>query len=335
MSEKKRVPYYDIAKAILIIFVVIHHFLWYSHSLLNFNNPTCDFLFKYQGVFLCFFMPGFFFVTGVCSNFNKPFKVFILNNFKTLIVPSIIFTILTRLYAGSYNHLNLTIVRSTIVDLILYGGHFWFLQALFVSKLIYWFLCKLLHRQRTILLACLLIAIGGCILEQHNLFPNFWFHRHAMDLCLFIALGMGMKQHLHTKFFQLASLIFILSICALLFSDVRIPYLTRTFAFELSEYPLHVFLATTGSITTIYLSKLIYSNRVLEYLGRASLIVYVCHITFCIQPLLSVSRPLLENSNHIGVSLIVLVTEIVITLGLCSLVYRVINTKYLKWIIGK
>ena len=331
---KKRITYFDVAKGLLISIVVLHHYLLYAHSIYGIQNKTIGFLFDYQKVLLCFFMPGFFFITGCCSNFNKKFNVFLWGNFKTLIVPSVFFTLLTRLLAGEYNHLHSEIIRSTIVDIVLFGGHYWFLQALFIAKIIYWVINKQFSSKFAIFFFCLIIALGGNYLNQYDIIPNFWFHRHAMDLCLYIALGCILKNHLGNSFFRTSTVIYIFTIVLLLVFNGHIPYLTRSFSYSLPLYPLHTVLSVTGSILILYLSKIINSNSILEYLGKASLVIYVCHIPFSIQPILKLSKSLLGDSGVVS-SIIIILLEILITLAICALFYRLINTKYLKWIIGK
>ena len=91
---KERLHYIDIAKGLLILLVVYDHLPdMYLYSLKLHNNYISE-LNNWQWIYKLFFMPAFFAITGMCSNFDKTFIPFLVNNFKSLIVPNIIIGIL-------------------------------------------------------------------------------------------------------------------------------------------------------------------------------------------------------------------------------------------------
>lgn len=334
MLYKERDNSIDITKGLLISSVVLHHYLLYSHSIMGIPNNVIDFLYDYQKVFLCFFMPGFFFVTGLVSNFEKPLKIFLANNFKSLIIPSFFFTLITRASEGVYNSLDWETVRSTIVDLLLFGGHFWFLQALFIAKILYYFISKIIKKSQLAVILCLCLALTGCVLNKLSLLPNFWFHQHAMDMMLFIATGVCLKPHINGPLLKWASFLFAGLITILLLTNAHVPYITRSFSMEIVEFPLHFILALSGSLFILKISQAIGRCSYLEYLGKASLVVYLSHIRFFIYPLLLLTIGWLSHASII-ISFFIITAEIIVVLCCCMLVYHILSTKYLRWILGR
>ena len=98
MVNSERIPYIDVAKGILILLVVYDHLPDVYMYLLNLSNSHIEYLNDTQWIFKLFFMPAFFCITGMCSNFNKNFKPFLISNLKTLIVPNVLLGIIVGLH---------------------------------------------------------------------------------------------------------------------------------------------------------------------------------------------------------------------------------------------
>ena len=86
MEVKKRVKYIDVAKGILILCVFTGHLNWFAvgKGISSSYFGTID---EIARVWSSFFMAAFFFITGYCSNFNKDYRPFLLNDLRSLIVP--------------------------------------------------------------------------------------------------------------------------------------------------------------------------------------------------------------------------------------------------------
>ena len=93
----KRIHYLDIAKGLLIILLLFHHY-GSARRRLDVSNDFYEQYKLWQIVFTAFFMPTFFVISGYCSNFNKPFKAFFKTQFKQLLIPYITFEILTAFF---------------------------------------------------------------------------------------------------------------------------------------------------------------------------------------------------------------------------------------------
>lgn len=93
-GKKERVLWADICKGILITLLMFSHLAWVSTSQYGVQNLVIGNLGRICSVWNCFFMSCFFMVSGMFSNFNKPFKVFIWSNFKSLIIPAFVSLVL-------------------------------------------------------------------------------------------------------------------------------------------------------------------------------------------------------------------------------------------------
>ena len=89
-SDSNRLVYIDDAKGYLMIMVLFHHILWILIDLQKLNNETLIALNSLQRLFLCFFMPCFFIISGYCSSFKGNTLAFIIKGFKQLIIEAVI-----------------------------------------------------------------------------------------------------------------------------------------------------------------------------------------------------------------------------------------------------
>ena len=73
-------------KGALIILLVFAHF----RSALNrtdFKNDYFEYVYGWNSIFTCFYMPAFFLISGYCSNFRKDPKTFLKSLLKSLVLP--------------------------------------------------------------------------------------------------------------------------------------------------------------------------------------------------------------------------------------------------------
>ena len=73
MNSKKRIPYFDVAKGVLICLVIISHIYLETLTVAKIPNSTFAWMRSWQWIHVSFFMPAFFIITGLCSNFEKEF----------------------------------------------------------------------------------------------------------------------------------------------------------------------------------------------------------------------------------------------------------------------
>lgn len=335
-NQKKRVPYYDVMKGILICLVALSHINYESLEVFNIQNDTISWLRSYQWIFVSFYMPAFFVITGICSNFNKPAIPFVINNLKTLLLPGIVFDILTfaipnMIMTGDVMNESLCFVRR-IISL---GGYYWFLVALFLSKNIYWLLNRYLS-SATRWASLIILFVLAYILKNNNFCYNHWAIFQTFDLTIFLAIGQFLKTTTWNmnKIYRYGLLCFSCIVILFLFTKWKMPYIAATYnVSNWYEMPVHLLTATTGTIALLYGCKKIGNNTLLEYLGTTSLVIYMVHSLF-IKIILTVFGTQLDNASFVT-SIISVIVIFVIVIALSALIAWCFQQKYLRVLIGK
>ncbi len=130
VTTKKRISYFDIAKGVLILLLVFAHFRS-AVIRIPYDSPYFEMVYGWNHIFTCFYMPAFFIISGFCSNFNKPFKEFLMSLIKKLLIPLVAFTVLTQATSAFIN-------KQNFFELLFSGAVLWFLWAMLISKLIFY-----------------------------------------------------------------------------------------------------------------------------------------------------------------------------------------------------
>ena len=139
--QKTRLNYIDVAKGILILMVVYGHVYWVLSKILLIKNVALEDYGNIQNIWIAFYMPAFFMLTGYVSSFKKPFLPFLRKQLKTLILPAISLFVLSQILTFLFYDRNFSL---GIIGAIK-GQGFWFLYALFVAKILYYFIDKITH----------------------------------------------------------------------------------------------------------------------------------------------------------------------------------------------
>ena len=332
--SKQRIVYIDIAKGILILFLLM------GHALLFIKHEGVDDVFI-NGFQKCrlylwtgFYMPAFFVITGYCTSFDKPFLPFLWKNIKTLKIPAILFgTFLALVTMFSHHNLTTPNVTNHVVWCFLDSG-LWFLDALFISKLCYWGFQRVTNNKFLLFMACLVLFAIGYLwyYEQEGDFTNV---KHAFMLTFFLFFGQELKtkdNKLHLKGYRyIPLLIYILTICCVIWGNLPFPYITNKIHLSMSSLLPFFLLSTTGSIWVLQLSKTIEPNSILKYIGKNSLVFYIFN-TFA----LNISVTLLSKYMTTTMNCVLLyIGTIVLTCCILTLITIILNTKYLKFTLGK
>lgn len=333
---KPRIPYYDMMKGILICMVIISHISYEGLSVYQLHNDVLMWMRGHQWTFVCFFMPAFFFVTGICSSFNKPFWPFVKANLKTLMLPALCFDLLFfslphAIETGDYLEELIDFGRRFYA----LGGYYWFLVSLFLSKGIYWLVNKVRWASVRWLILLALVMVGY-VINHYELMYNHWAICQTCDLTLFLALGQWFRNTKieHQRIYDAALIIFAIILVGYPMMDFAFPYITATyFVKELWLMPLHLTAATVGSVSLLYLCKLWHHNTVLEYLGRGSLVIYMMH-SFVLKWLYGHFGEYVDGASN-GVAILEAVLIFAIALGVSCCFVWLFDQKYLKALVGK
>lgn len=282
---KDRITYIDIAKGIGIFFVI------WGHIILN--GPGYNFIYAFH-------MPLFFFLSGLVFSDKKyeSGKEFIKKRLKTLILPYIIWSIVTYLYwvlvenrfAGNANIISPFIqifISQGSSGYMLHNIPMWFVLCLFLVEIIYYYICKIKNfafRRITILS----LGIIGCIMTLENSFFDFtklfWSAEIALVALPFYWIGNEIsnkfdKVTLGTKICDRK--ILSIAISVILFSVLLItsnlnPDISMG-SDKLGNWLLFYINAILGIILIMLISIMIKSNDFLEFLGKHSFFIMATH----------------------------------------------------------
>lgn len=332
MGNKERIHYIDVAKGILILFVIYGH--TYSRSQCLENNVINIIRTSLNGC-IPFYMPCFFVITGLCSNFNKPLKQIIWNSFKTILLPSYFISLLILLPNFSLENLFNLLKR-----IVLYGSEYWFLTVLFISRIIYCILNK--YAKLYVGIISITFFLFGYTLQLIRPSQYYWWFDHVLLLIPFLYLGHLVKSN--NKIFTLTPKLYIpllgLTIFGAHYGILRIDYFYHVPAITQALintnvrmfFPL-ILLSISGSLMLLYISKKINKNIFLEYVGRNSLIYY-CLQGAVMAELFSYFKDALLI-NNVFYSTLIIIFVLFTTILFVSIVAYILNLKYIKVLIGK
>lgn len=266
-----RKNYLDALRGIAIFFVVFGHV---THIM------------EIRTYILGFHIPIFFFISGLlfAPEKYKNFRQFFVKKFKSLMVPYCFFYLITFLYwlaierkirggvspgsqllglfYGTYN-----------MKYMFFNGALWFLPCLFTTEILYFWICKIpavLGRtfilQGSFLLGILLLQFGISWLP--------WGANAALFACVFYGTGHCLKNKMsYLENISWTYFIIIIAVCGTL----QILLLDYTFADLASlniNYYFYIPIAIIGIMLYLSLSLIIKKNKLLEFLGINSLVIF-------------------------------------------------------------
>lgn len=178
---------------------------------------------------------------------------------------------------------------------------------------------------------CVLLYMAGCLLHQHGVCDVWWFE-HGLTLTIFLYVGQLFLQYGMKDKVLMSGMIYILLIVSMQWLCIRHPHITAGLNASASDLPLLLLLSVSGSMMTLYVSKFINKNNLLEYLGRNSLVIYCLHIA-TLGAVHNMGVKLIGLEAVAGVWLSVL--QLCFTVVLLLLFSWLLNMKYLRVLQGK
>lgn len=342
MKGNIRLPYIDVAKGFLILMVVWSHFALMERVCYGVDNKyVLDFT-NIKIIWISFFMPAFFFITGYCSSFDKKVRPFLMQGFSTIILPSIIVSVVTQ--CVDHIHMGMSLMwsgKTIIKSVLLNAGNEWFLPSLFIGRILCYLGIRLTKSLMIQGIIVLIVCIGGIYL--YNYTPelhNFWYFKHAFMITLFIWLGIVFKKVTLTIGVQIAFAVgYILIFTWLFLLHIHIPYITNKSELTLFELPLLLILSFTGIMLILGLSKVVtrynvcHSVYILGYIGKNSIVIYLLHFGFY-RIYIYLFLNVLKNEDFVQSWLIICLILLLNILSCCIMAW-VLNKRYFRWMLGK
>ena len=162
---------------------------------------------------------------------------------------------------------------------------------------------------------------------------DYWWMQHSFIFVIFIFFGEQFKVR-RISLGNIWYLIFYIILFVLLRIILKNELVVTSGVYiNWWEYPLFILIALAGTLGLMYLSKLINTNKVLERLGKSSLVIYCLHFSL-IQVFFITFRSSLNALNSHTILLVLLALYIFAFTG-ALIIERIFDTKYLRWIIGK
>lgn len=345
----QRLEYIDALRGFIMLIIVYWHINYFSFDVLKVINEINSF----ENIFLPFGMPLFFFISGFFAykdKFNFDWLniiKFIKEKFKQLIIPTLI---LSLLYIYIFN----IPINSYLYSSAKSG--YWFTIILFAYFLLYAFISKLFYKIKhkwhydiLLVISGLMVlvatisskktsAITGISIDTLNILCYNNFHYF-----LYFILGIIAKRRFDTfeKYLKNPLLI---GITIILFFIISLINIKSGLIFgNAIKLLIIIFLGISGSIVTFsffykyqdLFTKETKVGRVLQYIGKRTLDIYLLHYFFLPRNLQMVGEWFTENINP-TLEFFVSLTLAAMVIALCLVVSNIIRISPLlaNWLFG-
>ena len=282
-TPKKRIYWVDIAKGIGIFLVSFGHLrngdgqsVWLPGLDATINS-----------IYL-FHMPFFFFLGGLTFSYGRPFLSFLKRKVFTLLIPYYIFSIYflikpilvmvsPAVSSGLRSDHNYAIAHQ-LYDVLINGNGLWFLWAYFWGEMISYLVCRYLKKQSK-LTGSVLIPAGLCLIILSTVlsnipeFPTLPFRiLSGIKVAGFIVMGLTAKEFFlgFQKRERKGSFALFL-LFSLLFGTTAVAVSDANGLLKIVYSFVAMFL---GVFAATFLSMFISRNRILEYIGKNSIVFY-------------------------------------------------------------
>lgn len=308
--EKKHLDYLDFSKGLGIILVIIGHSLFPLHQIID-----------------VFHMPLFFFIAGITLKNVDEEKIFLLKKINRIFIPYIFFSICSAI-----------IENITGFNGAYFNPPLWFLQTIFVSLLISYYILKKGIKYRYAFLI-LFIIIGAWICKQDSTILPFNIER-SIRATIFVLCGYEFSKFDICSLSIRNNIIFILVSIVLFgllfyfsynYYDMRGSF--GTGEIQRYNYTLFYFTSFLGIFSTIFLSVLIKKIRIINWWGKHSLIILCVHFPITEQINIIISNCQLYQQNNIPFKIISGLIAYIIVLFFSS-IFILLCKKYIPQFTG-
>lgn len=328
----KRIRYFDVAKGLLILLLLVSHYSS-ARRRLDVSNDLFFLFDSWQFIFRAFFMQAFFIISGYCSNFNKPFKAFFGAQVKQIMVPWICFELLSALiYTIQSRDLSMSGFFSIIFNKT--WTIYWFLNALFFSKIVVWIINKVTQNHQYLIITTLFLFLLGITINQYNIGHNIFCIRESLGSAFFVAIGLVLKNNpsIYSILKKVCVYIYPIILLLLTLFSVKIPVFAAGMHVTITQVPIFLITSLTGSLACLRICELIKHSTFLEFFGIASLVVYCTHF-WGLKPLVDFFYTQMNPITpmyFIPYYGLIYLSEILF----CWLMVKIFRLKYLKWCTG-
>lgn len=329
----KRIEWVDTVKFLCIICVMISHLESETDVLKNFYAP--------------FYLTGFFFVSGYVYRKADSFKTHLFKKVKGLLWPWFLFSNINILLSLVISLKGNRDIKQEIIKNLLqvrgYGDGLWFIAALFVAFIPFYFFIKWDKPKVTIPIAFIL-SLGSMtygLLMPKNIFPWGspalpWHFEYIFQPMFWMVLGYYFKGYMENKIDDFNSVI---SRVVILVGYIVVIYLPDWLHFnKFAEMPYSYVRRSLGVLLIILFCKVIKSNKYIAFVGANTLIYFALHgkLYTVIEHVLASKCGSFYNACLDNVFLSsLLAIGIAVTMSLVLIIPAYLINRYLPWMIGR
>ena len=328
---KKRIEWVDIGKYICIMFVMLSHLESRTEALRLFYTP--------------FFLTVFFFLSGYVYTETPTFKEHFIKKVNGLLIPWFILSnisiVMSAIMSFKSNH---TFVKDFVWNLIQIRGMrdgMWFVAALFVAYIPFYFVIKMNNRNLAIMLSIFLLIVSNIytVLMPTDFFPWRksalpWHIEFIFKAMIWMVLGYYYRNDFEKnteKYNKWAVLAVSLVVYILLV------YYVNPESIALDKFLLYI-KSCLGIIITIMICKRVKTNKYIAYVGANTLVFFAFHgkVFAVLEHILHVKagvfyRACLNNTFYSSV----LAFVITIILSFILIIPAYIINRWFPWMIGR
>lgn len=332
-NNKKRIEWIDTGKFISIFFVIMSHLECKTDILSEFYMP--------------FFLVIFFFLSGYCYKDNRTFFEFVRVKIYQLLVPWFIFSNLNILLSMIISFKDDRNFKSELLwNLVQIRGHgdgMWFIAALFISFIPFYFLIKIKKNIMvliTVFIMSFLSMVYSCYMDP-NFFPwkssNLpWHIEYIFQAMLWMIIGYYFRLYLEKTFDNYCNV----STCIILWLIYSLFVYVPCFDFEIEILNIvwSYIKSALGLIAMLLLIKQLKNNRFINFVGRNTLAYFGMHwkVYAVLEMLMS---HFIYNQYNAILNDVVLSSILAFIITFFVIVLLIIPTiflnKYFPWMVGK
>lgn len=273
VEKKERNTYMDVAKAIALLSVIIGH-IW--------NEP------EVRRVLYAFHLPVFFMVSGYFFRYTPDWKGFLKKKAKGYLIPYVSCALVITVYLSGCHGWNWWMFRGNL-KLLLFQQRYttlWFLTALFLGNLIFWGICAIAKDNVSdLLLLSILCTLAGLAYDICIGGKPYWNIDIACVIQIYLAAGYICRKYeifekvvrktvLHWSCMLLCFLV--MALCIWVNWQVTGEYY-ELFHNQHCIPPITILGAFAGSFGVWCLSFFLRKVRVLQYLGKNTMLYFAFH----------------------------------------------------------
>ena len=331
--SNKRVAWVDVGKYLCIMFVILSHLESNTDMLENFYSPV--------------FLTTFFFLSGYVykpsPNFQEHFK----KKMKGLLLPWFVFSnfIIISSSIASFREEQNTLLRIlwNLYQIRALGDEMWFVAALFIAFVPFYFTIKWNKPTCAIILSCSLSVISRVyqVMMNPEIFPwksvaMPWHLEYIFQGMLWMVLGYYYKVYLETMLEKWSNKIVSIGGWILYLVLVYMPICVSDMSYY--EIPVSYIKSAVGIIVIVCLSKKIKSNKMMRFVGGNTLTYFGLHgkVYAVIEKLIITFANdiyLLCLENEVYSSILAIVLTIIISFVLIP--PAMIINRWLPWVLGR